>query len=447
MLRKVQRGEFPRPAQLDPAIDPALEAVCLKAMATRPEDRYASCRALADDVERWAADEPVSVYRAPAPVRLARWARKHRTGVAIGAGLLQTAVVVLAVSTVLLGQSRARIDRERGRPSRPGAGPGDQQLPGQRPARAGRPGAQPRRGGPHRAPVARPGRQVGGRLRVGRPRARRGGGGPLGHRQHLPRAGALPEAAEQLSKAGQSLATGRRPPGGHHLRPEPRHLGQRHERQLRPSERRTGRSSDSEDRLGREHPETVYAADTWAQLNRGNPGRCRSSARTWRSSAAGSGPTTSSPCAASQLVIALSYSQTDADVAEAESLARESCELWVRRYGPEFPETLSALAQRGEILATRGKLEEARSVLAPLPDAIARVLGPDHFQRGTVLRNYGLVLEATGDLDGAEAQYRQSLAIHSKRLCREERHRPARGRCCTPAWPASSCPAAATPPP
>ena len=113
VLRKVGRGEFPRPRQLDPGIDPALEAVCLKAMATRPEDRYPSCRALADDVERWAADEPVSVYRAPAQVRLARWARKHRTGVAIGAGLLQTAVVVLAVSTVLLGQSRARIDRER----------------------------------------------------------------------------------------------------------------------------------------------------------------------------------------------------------------------------------------------------------------------------------------------------------------------------------------------
>ena len=120
--------------------------------------------------------------------------------------------------------------------------------------------------------------------------------------------------------------------------------------------------------------------------------------------------------AASQLVIALSYSQTDADLDEAESLARESCEQWVRRYGPEFPETLSALAQRGEILATRGKLEEARSVLAPLPDAMARTLGPDHFQRGTVLRNYGLVLEATGDLDGAVAQYRQSLAILSKRL-------------------------------
>src|SRR5262249_31788592 len=99
--------------QHDPGIDPALEAVCLKAMATRPEDRYPSCRSLAFDIERWAADEPVSVYRAPASVRLLRWARKHRTGVAIGAALIQAAVGVLAGSTALLVQSRARIDRER----------------------------------------------------------------------------------------------------------------------------------------------------------------------------------------------------------------------------------------------------------------------------------------------------------------------------------------------
>ncbi len=41
VLRKVQRGDFPPPRQLDPTIDRALEAVCLKAMATEPEDRYA----------------------------------------------------------------------------------------------------------------------------------------------------------------------------------------------------------------------------------------------------------------------------------------------------------------------------------------------------------------------------------------------------------------------
>src|SRR5262249_18606836 len=42
VLRKVQRGEFAPPRQLDPSVDKALEAICLKAMATRPEDRYAS---------------------------------------------------------------------------------------------------------------------------------------------------------------------------------------------------------------------------------------------------------------------------------------------------------------------------------------------------------------------------------------------------------------------
>ncbi len=115
ILRAVQKGEFPRPRQVDPTIDRALEAVCLKAMATGPEDRYASARALADDLERWSADEPVSAYRDPFLVRLARWTRRHRTGVALGAGVLQTAVVVLAVSTILLGQSRARVERERSR--------------------------------------------------------------------------------------------------------------------------------------------------------------------------------------------------------------------------------------------------------------------------------------------------------------------------------------------
>ena len=36
ILGAVQEGRFPRPSQLEPALDKALEAVCLKAMATSP---------------------------------------------------------------------------------------------------------------------------------------------------------------------------------------------------------------------------------------------------------------------------------------------------------------------------------------------------------------------------------------------------------------------------
>ena len=60
VLRQVQRGEFPRPREVQRRIPAALEAICLKAMALKPEDRYATPNLLADDVEHWLADEPVS---------------------------------------------------------------------------------------------------------------------------------------------------------------------------------------------------------------------------------------------------------------------------------------------------------------------------------------------------------------------------------------------------
>ena len=102
VLQAVQRGEFPPPRQVDPSLDRALEAVCLKAMALRPEDRHASCRALADDVERWAADEPVSAYAEPWGARARRWARRHHTAVVTSAWLTAASVVTLACGLVLL---------------------------------------------------------------------------------------------------------------------------------------------------------------------------------------------------------------------------------------------------------------------------------------------------------------------------------------------------------
>ena len=98
VLRRVQRGEFTPPRQLDPAIDKALEAVCLKAMAAKPEDRYASCRALADDIERWMADEPVAAWKEPWTRSLTRWLARHRTGVtAAGAAGLAALIGLAAV--------------------------------------------------------------------------------------------------------------------------------------------------------------------------------------------------------------------------------------------------------------------------------------------------------------------------------------------------------------
>ena len=57
ILRKVQRGDFLPPRQLEPPLDAASEAVCLKAMANKPGDRYPSCRAL-DTVRTFSGGHP-----------------------------------------------------------------------------------------------------------------------------------------------------------------------------------------------------------------------------------------------------------------------------------------------------------------------------------------------------------------------------------------------------
>jgi serine/threonine-protein kinase len=105
ILRKVQAGDFRAPRAVNPALDQALEAVCAKAMATAPQDRYASCRALADDVERWMADGPVGAFREPWTRTLVRWLTRHRTGVTGVAAAVLAGVVGL--SAVLVVQARA----------------------------------------------------------------------------------------------------------------------------------------------------------------------------------------------------------------------------------------------------------------------------------------------------------------------------------------------------
>ncbi len=115
VLHRAQRGEFPRPRQVNPQVPAALEAVCLKAMAPRSADRYPTPLELAADVERWLADEPVAGFREPLTERLTRWGRRHRTVAAAIAALLITAVVGLSVGSLLLAEKNRQVEVQRAR--------------------------------------------------------------------------------------------------------------------------------------------------------------------------------------------------------------------------------------------------------------------------------------------------------------------------------------------
>jgi hypothetical protein len=115
VLARVREGDFPRPRQVQAAIPPALEAVCLKAMALRPEDRYRSPRALAEELERWLADEPVQAYPEAMPARLRRQARRHPAALAATAALLLAGLVGLGLGLAAVRAEQQRTAGERDR--------------------------------------------------------------------------------------------------------------------------------------------------------------------------------------------------------------------------------------------------------------------------------------------------------------------------------------------
>jgi WD40 repeat protein len=96
------------PRDLNSAVPLDLEAICLKAMAMRPEDRYASCQDMAEDLRRWLSGEPITARRYSVRERFARWCQREpklAAAVSVAAALF----IAVAVLSVVFGfmQSRA----------------------------------------------------------------------------------------------------------------------------------------------------------------------------------------------------------------------------------------------------------------------------------------------------------------------------------------------------
>jgi hypothetical protein len=76
-ILQVLHQEPEPPSALRPGIDRGLELICLKCLAKEPGLRYASADALAADLERWRAGEPVSVRPPTLTALLRLWLRQN----------------------------------------------------------------------------------------------------------------------------------------------------------------------------------------------------------------------------------------------------------------------------------------------------------------------------------------------------------------------------------
>jgi len=105
VIQKVIGADLASPRSVSADIPRPLEAICLKAMAADPDDRYPSSEGLADDVERFLADQPIGAYRESAGERTSRWMRRHRTlGIAGIVSLIVVAGIAIAAALMINDQ-------------------------------------------------------------------------------------------------------------------------------------------------------------------------------------------------------------------------------------------------------------------------------------------------------------------------------------------------------
>ena len=109
VLEQVRTSIPARPSSVNAAVGRDLEVICLKCLDKEPHRRYASARALAEDLERWSRGEPIAARPASSAERAWRWGRRKPTA----AALVLVSTVAVATAIVGLAVSNARIRAQR----------------------------------------------------------------------------------------------------------------------------------------------------------------------------------------------------------------------------------------------------------------------------------------------------------------------------------------------
>lgn len=116
VLEHILHRPTPRARSHGSWIPRELDAICARAMAREPGDRYPSPGDLAKDLQRYLADEPVSVFAEPLMWRVWRWMKRHRTWTLAAAVGAVVTIAVTSIAAVMLAQvsENERHAREQG---------------------------------------------------------------------------------------------------------------------------------------------------------------------------------------------------------------------------------------------------------------------------------------------------------------------------------------------
>ena len=111
-LEQVKKVEPPSPSRLQPGLPRDLETICLKCLQKEPRRRYETAEALAEDLRRFVAQEPILARRTGYAERTWRWSRRNPV-IASLTGVVALLLVALAVgATIYAFQQKAIAEHE-----------------------------------------------------------------------------------------------------------------------------------------------------------------------------------------------------------------------------------------------------------------------------------------------------------------------------------------------
>jgi serine/threonine-protein kinase len=112
-LARVQVEAPEPPSRVNRSVPSPLELICLKCLEKEPGRRYSSAAAVADDLARWLAGEPIVARPVPTTVRAWLWIRRHPTHAALVAALVLALVGGAGAATLLWLRAEASLGAER----------------------------------------------------------------------------------------------------------------------------------------------------------------------------------------------------------------------------------------------------------------------------------------------------------------------------------------------
>lgn len=97
LIDQVMNAQITPLGRLNPEIPADLQTIVHKAIDRDPAHRYQTAKGLADDLQRFVADEPIQARRISLPERICRWAR-HNRGLAAALSVAACSLLVLNIA-------------------------------------------------------------------------------------------------------------------------------------------------------------------------------------------------------------------------------------------------------------------------------------------------------------------------------------------------------------